>query len=291
MPPLTDHRRLISSRTHAVFVRCRTHREVAATLLACGVDPTVSIVFRQSAVMEHSELAWILGCVTPMGWLNRMTQFKDKSASGGASNAGLGLYSYPVLQAADILLYKATAVPVGDDQRQHLELARDIATSFNTRFGAGLLPLPEAIVPDGQVNRVMSLRDGTKKMSKSDVSDLSRINLVDDADAIRKKINKATTDAIEGITFDTEARPGVANLLAIHAALESRTPAEVAADFETAQTSALKRSLIELLVERVCPIGEEIARLLQEADYLDEVSGRSAMRGRVLDARLPAHLR
>src|ERR1700689_2412662 len=194
-------------------------REVTAAYVSCGIDPERCIIFNQSAVPAHTELAWLLGCLTPLGWLNRMTQFKEK-AGMAREEAGLGLYAYPVLMAADILLYKATHVPVGEDQKQHLELARDIAQAFNRQFGAEFFPLPEPQII-GPATRVMSLRDGTKKMSKSDESDYSRINMGDDAEAIRLKIRKAKTDPqpLPGDPADLAARPEAANLLGIYAAL------------------------------------------------------------------------
>src|SRR5579885_1707688 len=192
-------------------------REVTAAYIAAGIDPEACIIFNQSAVAAHAELAWLLGCLTPLGWLNRMTQFKEK-AGKQRDNAGLGLYAYPVLMAADILLYKATHVPVGEDQKQHLELSRDIAGAFNRRFNVEYFPLPEPQI-FGTATRVMSLRDGTKKMSKSDTSDYSRINMTDDADSIALKIRKAKTDPhpLPATEKEAEARPEAANLLGIYA--------------------------------------------------------------------------
>src|SRR5476649_2730759 len=206
-------------------------REVAASYIAAGIDPDKSIVFPQSAVSAHSELAWILSCLTPLGWLNRMTQFKEK-AGKHREEANLGLYAYPVLMAADILVYKATHVPVGEDQKQHLELARDIAGAFNRRYGVELFPLPEPQI-FGPATRVMSLRDGSKKMSKSDSSDYSRINMTDDAASIELKIRKARTDP-EPLPADAaalEKRPEAANLLGIYAALTDSTLAAALARF------------------------------------------------------------
>src|SRR5689334_4598202 len=206
-------------------------REVTAAYIAAGIDPERCTIFNQSMVSAHTELAWLLGCLTPLGWLNRMTQFKEK-AGKQRDNAGLGLYAYPVLMAADILLYKATHVPVGEDQKQHLELARDIAGAFNRRYEREFFPLPEPQI-FGAATRVMSLRDGTKKMSKSDSSDYSRINMTDDADAVAQKIRKAKTDPqpMPSSEAELEARPEAANLLGIYAALTDRTLDETIAVF------------------------------------------------------------
>jgi tryptophanyl-tRNA synthetase len=203
----------------------RNTRETAAAYIACGIDPKRSAIFPQSAVTMHAELAWILNCHTPLGWLNRMTQFKEKSGKNKEA-APVGLYAYPVLMAADILGYHATHVPVGEDQKQHLELARDIAGAFNRAYGEEFFPLPEPLIMPTAA-RIMSLRDGSKKMSKSDPSDYSRITLTDDADAIAKKIRKATSDSIEGVTYDPEGRPEVANLLTIYGALTNSTWVEM----------------------------------------------------------------
>jgi tryptophanyl-tRNA synthetase len=195
-------------------------REMAAALLASGIDPARSILFVQSNVPAHAQLGWVFNCVTPMGWLSRMTQFKEK-AGKDKENAAVGLFDYPVLQAADILAYRATHVPVGEDQKQHLELSRDIAGSFNRRFGVDYFPLPEPLIL-GEATRVMSLRDGTKKMSKSDPSEQSRVSLTDDADAIALKIRRAKSDSLTGVTYEPDARPEASNLLTIYAALSDR---------------------------------------------------------------------
>ena len=208
-------------------------REAAAALIAAGVDPQRSILFVQSSVPAHAQLAWVLSCVSPIGWLNRMTQFKEK-AGKDRENAPVGLFTYPVLMAADILAYQATHVPVGEDQKQHLELARDIAGSFNRRFGVELFPLPEPMIL-GEATRVMSLRDGTKKMSKSDSSEQSRISLIDDADTIALKFRRAKSDSILGISYDPENRPEASNLLTIFAALAERPRAEVETDVRRRQ--------------------------------------------------------
>ncbi len=243
--------------------------ELAAVFLACGIDPKRSVIFPQSAVSGHSELAWILGCNTPMGWLNRMTQFKEK-AGKKKENAPLGLYGYPVLMAADILLYKATHVPVGDDQKQHLELTREIANSFNHKYGREIFPQPEPLIL-GEATRVMSLRDGTKKMSKSDESDYSRINLSDTEENIRLKFQKAKSDSLPDITFDREARPEVANLLTIYAALEGVSVKEAEARFAGSQFSQFKTALADKAVEKLGPITAEFNRLKADKGELERI--------------------
>jgi tryptophanyl-tRNA synthetase len=240
--------------------------ELAAIFIACGINPKKSIIFPQSAVSGHSELAWILGCNTPLGWLNRMTQFKEK-AGEHKDNSPLGLYSYPVLMAADILLYKATHVPVGDDQKQHLELAREIANSFNHTYKKKLFPQPEPII-QGTATRIMSLNDGTRKMSKSEESDYSRINLSDDADTIRKKFQKAKSDSFPEITYDKEARPDIANLLTIYAALANITVEKSTAHFVGKRSSDLKKELAELAVEKLAPVTSEFNKLKQDKAFL-----------------------
>ncbi|MEK0084953.1 tryptophan--tRNA ligase [Benzoatithermus flavus] len=254
----------------------RNTREAAAALVAAGVDPKRSILFVQSNVAAHSQLTWILSCVARMGWLNRMTQFKEK-AGKDRENAPVGLFTYPVLMAADILVYKATHVPVGEDQKQHLELARDIAGSFNRRFGNELFPLPEPMIL-GEATRVMSLRDGTKKMSKSDPSDQSRINLTDDADAIALKFRRAKSDSILGITYDPEARPEASNLLTIYAALADRPRAEIEAEFAGTSFSEFKSRLADLAVEKLSPINAEMRRLQADPGYLDAILREGAER-------------
>ena len=244
-------------------------REMAAALLASGIDPARSILFVQSNVAAHAQLGWVFNCVTPMGWLNRMTQFKEK-AGKDRENAPVGLFDYPVLQAADILAYRATHVPVGEDQKQHLELSRDIAGSFNRRFNVDYFPLPEPLIL-GEATRVMSLRDGTKKMSKSDPSEQSRVSLTDDADAIALKIRRAKSDSILGVTYDPEARPEASNLLTIYAALSDRTRADVQAEFAEASFSDFKGRLADLAVERLAPINAEMRRLMADPGHLDRV--------------------
>ena len=260
-------------------------REIAAAYLAAGIDPDAAIVFHQSAVPEHAELAWLFQCVARLGWLNRMTQFKDK-AGKDKERASVGLYTYPTLMAADILAYRGTHVPVGEDQKQHLELARDIAQKFNTDFGVpGFFPLPEPLI-QGEGTRVMSLRDGTKKMSKSDPSDLSRITLTDDADAIAKKIKKAASDAdlLPSEPAGLEGRAEARNLVGIYAALSGETTAGVLARFGGQGFSALKPALAELAVEKLAPISVEMRRLTAAPDHIDGVLRAGAARAREIAA-------
>jgi tryptophanyl-tRNA synthetase len=269
--------------------RCR---EVAAAYLAAGVDPKRSTIFIQSAVREHSELAWILNCVARMGWLERMTQFKDK-AGKDAQRSSVGLFDYPVLQAADILLYKATHVPVGEDQKQHLELSRDIAQKFNNDHDApGFFPLPEPLI-QGPGARIMSLRDGTKKMSKSDPSDMTRINLTDDADAITSKIKKATTDPnplpenAEGL----KGRAEVENLVGIFAAVTERSVDEVLGEFGGQGFGAFKPALAEALVAKLAPMAAEMRRLNADPAALDAVLREGAEKAHAVAAPIMAEVR
>lgn len=262
----------------------RCSRETAAALLACGIDSEKSVVFVQSSVSAHAELAWILGCHTPLGWLNRMTQFKEK-AGKHKENASLGLYGYPVLMAADILAYHATHVPVGEDQKQHLELARDIAGAFNRACGEEFFPLPEPMILPTAA-RIMSLRDGTKKMSKSDESDYSRINLTDDADAIALKFRKAKSDMVEGISYDEAARPEIANLIQIFAALSDTTTEAIVAQFANAQTSAFKQALADLAVATLSPITARMRELMKDETMLDALLKRGAERASAIAAPL-----
>ncbi|MGY9004610.1 MAG: tryptophan--tRNA ligase [Alphaproteobacteria bacterium] len=260
-------------------------REVTAAYLAAGIDPEKCTIFNQSAVPGHSELAWLLGCVTPLGWLNRMTQFKEK-AGKHRENAGLGLYSYPVLMAADILLYKATHVPVGEDQKQHLELCRDIAGAFNRQFGSDYFPLPEPQIL-GEATRVMSLRDGTAKMSKSDPSDNSRINMTDDADLIVQKIKKARTDpeplpdSVEGL----EGRPEAANLIGIYAALSGEARSDILKTFGGKLFSEFKGALSDMALDTLGPIGAEMQRLMKDPAYVDGVLRTGAERAREISEK------
>ena len=257
-------------------------REVTAAYIAAGIDPERCIIFNQSTVAAHSELAWLLGCMTPLGWLNRMTQFKEK-AGKQRENAGLGLYAYPVLMAADILLYKATHVPVGEDQKQHLELARDIAGAFNRRYEVEFFPLPEPQI-FGAATRVMSLRDGTKKMSKSDTSDYSRINMTDDADLVRQKIRKAKTDPhpMPESAGEAERRPEAGNLLGIYAALADKSLEATVAEFAGSPFSRFKETLSDLAVSVLGRIGGEMRRLLADPQYIDQTLRRGTERARAI---------
>lgn len=256
----------------------RATRELTAAYIAAGIDPDKSILFNQSMVPAHAQLAWVFNCVARIGWLNRMTQFKDK-AGKNRENASVGLYVYPSLMAADILVYKATHVPVGEDQKQHLELTRDIAIKFNNDFGVDLFPVPEPLIL-GEATRVMSLRDGAKKMSKSDPSDYSRINMTDDADTIAQKLRKAKTDpeplpeTLEGL----EARPEAANLVTIYAAMSDRTKADVLAEVGGVQFSEFKQRLTDLMVSVLGPINAEMKRLLADPAEIDRVLRNGAER-------------
>jgi tryptophanyl-tRNA synthetase len=257
-------------------------REVTAAYIAAGIDTERCLIFNQSTVAVHSELAWLLSCYTPLGWLNRMTQFKEK-AGKQRDMASLGLYSYPVLMAADILAYKATHVPVGEDQKQHLELARDVAGAFNRRYGVEFFPLPEPQI-FGAATRVMSLRDGNKKMSKSDSSDYSRINMTDDADLIALKVQKAKTDPepLPGDESGLASRPEAANLLGIYAALTDTTLAEAVARFAGQNFSAFKKELAEVAVTVLGRIGGEMRRLVADPGYIDGVLRRDSERARAI---------
>jgi tryptophanyl-tRNA synthetase len=266
-------------------------REVTAAFIACGIDPKKHIVFNQSQVAEHAELAWVFNCVARLGWLNRMTQFKEK-AGKDRENASVGLYAYPTLMAADILVYRATHVPVGEDQKQHLELSRDIAQKFNSDFGASIaakgfgdafFPLPEPLIT-GEATRVMSLRDGTKKMSKSEPSDYSRINLTDSADAIAQKIRKAKTDPepLPSEEAGLKSRPEADNLIGIYAALAGTTRAGVLAQFGNAQFSTFKSALVDLSVAKLGAIGAEMKRLLQDPAAIDAILADGSARAQKL---------
>lgn len=259
-------------------------REIAAALLAAGIDPARSVLFNQSQVVAHAELAWVLGCTARVGWLNRMTQFKEKSGKD-REGASVGLYTYPVLQAADVLLYKATHVPVGEDQKQHLELARDIAMKFNTDFGVELFPLPEPTIPPSSP-RVRSLRDGSAKMSKSDPSDQSRINLTDSADDIRQKVKRAKTDP-EPLPADEpglSGRPEARNLVEIFATLSGQSVAQVLAQFGGQGFGTFKPALAELLVAHLAPMNERFRALLAEPARIDAALAEGAARARAAAA-------
>lgn len=259
-------------------------RELAAGFIASGISPEKSILINQSQVPEHAQLAWIFNCVARMGWMGRMTQWKDKSGKN-AEAASLGLFAYPALMAADILIYHATHVPVGEDQKQHLELTRDIATKFNHDYGVDFFPIPEPVI-EGAGTRVMSLRDGSKKMSKSDPSDASRINMTDDADTIAKKIRKAKTDPdalpseIEGL----KDRPDARNLVNIYAALNEQTVEQVLADVGGQQFGTFKPALAELAVAKLAPISTEMARLMNDPAEIDRLLAKGALQAREITA-------
>jgi len=260
----------------------RATRELCAGYLASGLDPARSILFNQSQVPEHAQLAWIFNCVARMGWMQRMTQFKDK-AGKNAQNASLGLFAYPALMAADILAYHATHVPVGEDQKQHLELTRDIAAKFNHDYEVDFFPLTEPVI-EGAATRVMSLRDGSKKMSKSDPSDMSRINLTDDADTIAKKIRKAKTDPepLPAEVERLEGRPEARNLVNIYAALSGQNVEQVMRDCGGRSFSEFKPMLADLAVETLAPISSEMARLMQDEAEIDRILADGAARARAI---------
>ncbi|WAX95773.1 tryptophan--tRNA ligase [Aminobacter sp. NyZ550] len=276
-------------------------RSITAAFLASGIDPKKHIVFNQARVLQHAELAWIFNCVARIGWMNRMTQFKDK-AGKDRENASLGLLAYPSLMAADILLYRATHVPVGEDQKQHLELTRDIAQKFNNDFSTriadlgigvemqvgeetvnGYFPITEPII-GGPAARIMSLRDGSKKMSKSDPSDLSRINLTDDADTISKKIRKAKTDPapLPSELDELKERPEAENLVGIYAGLADMTKEEVLSQFAGQQFSVFKPALADLAVEKLSPIASEMRRLMADPGHIDAVLRDGGDRARAI---------
>tara|TARA_Y100001935_G_C17246052_1_gene478377 strand:- start:9 stop:1007 length:999 start_codon:yes stop_codon:yes gene_type:complete len=255
-------------------------REVAAGVIAGGVNPKKCIIFNQSQVPEHAELAWLFNCVARLGWLNRMTQFKEK-AGNDRDGAFVGLYTYPVLQAADILAYKATDVPVGEDQKQHIELCRDIAQAFNSMFEVDFFPLPEARIQKAAA-RIMSLRDGTKKMSKSDPSDYSRINMTDGPDAIAQKIKKAKTDPypLPESLHELDTRPEALNLITIFAALSEKSEESVVSEFAGQGFGDFKKCLAELAVETMGPIGKEMQRLMNYPDEVDNILNDGATKAR-----------
>ncbi len=262
----------------------RQTRELAAGYIASGIDPEKSILFNQSQVVEHAQLAWIFNCVARMGWMQRMTQWKDK-AGKNQQNASLGLFAYPALMAADILVYHATHVPVGEDQKQHLELTRDIAIKFNHDYKTEFFPITEPVI-EGAATRVMSLRDGSKKMSKSDPSDASRINMTDDADAIAQKIRKAKTDpdALPSEVDGLEGRPEARNLVNIYAALSEQTVDAVLSDVGGKPFSEFKPILSELAVDKLSPISGEMARLMEQPDEIDAILRKGSDRAREIAA-------
>ena len=259
-------------------------REVAASLIAAGISPERAIIFNQSRVPQHSQLAWIFSCVARLGWLNRMTQFKEK-AGKNRENARVGLYSYPILMAADILAYRATHVPVGEDQKQHLELTRDIAQSFNQAYDVEFFPLPEPQIL-GSATRVMSLRDGASKMSKSDVSDNSRINLTDNRDQIAQKIRKAKTDpdALPSEAGGLEGRPEAQNLVGIYAALAGSSVEAVLGEFGGRGFGDFKPALADLSVTVLSPIGDNMRALLENVDHIDHILDEGAARAEAIAA-------
>ncbi len=259
-------------------------REVAAGMLASGIDPEKSILFNQAQVPEHAQLGWLLGCVARVGWMNRMTQFKDKAGSN-AEKVSLGLYAYPALMAADILLYHATHVPVGEDQKQHVELTRDIAAKFNHDYGVDFFPLTEPVI-EGPGMRVMNLRDGSKKMSKSGDSDMERINMLDDADTISKKFKKARTDPapLPDTMAGLKDRPEAKNLVDIYAALSGQTSQAVITQYAGAGWGLFKPALADLAVEKLAPISSEMKRLMDDKSEIDRVLARGAERARAIAA-------
>ena len=267
-------------------------REITAAYLASGLDPKVATIFPQSAVPQHAELAWIFNCVARLGWLDRMTQFKEKSGKH-KERSSVGLYTYPVLQAADILLYKATEVPVGDDQRQHLELTRDVAAKFNHDFEVqAYFPLPDALT-QGPGARIMSLRDGSAKMSKSDPSDNSRLNMLDDADTIAQKVRKAKTDPepLPATLEELKGRPEAENLIGIYAALDGRSSDAVLAEFAGQGFGAFKPKLADLAVAKLGPVGDEMRRLMADPAEIDRVLADGAERARAAAAPTLAEVR
>jgi len=260
-------------------------REMAAALIASGIDPDRSILFQQSAVREHAELAWVLQCTARMGWLNRMTQFKDKSGKN-KEGASVGLFTYPVLQAADVLLYHATHVPVGDDQKQHIELARDIALKFNNDFEAELFTVPEPFIGGGTAARVMSLRDGSAKMSKSDPSDMSRINLTDSDESIAQKVRKARTDAepLPSEPAGLDARPEAKNLVGIYAAVTGGTVESVLANYNGQGFGSFKPALADVLVALIAPLRTRLIELRGDPAEIDRILASGAEKARALAA-------
>ncbi len=262
-------------------LRAGTH-EIAAGLIASGIDVDRSILFNQSQVSAHAELGWIFNCVTRVGWMNRMTQFKEK-AGKNSEKQSLGLYAYPSLMAADILIYHATHVPVGEDQKQHVELTRDIAAKFNNDFGVDFFPITEPVI-EGPATRVMNLRDGTKKMSKSGDSDMERINMLDDADTIAKKFKKARTDPapLPETLDELKDRPEARNLIDIYAGISGREPADVLREYAGAGWGTFKPALADLAVAHLSPISTEMVRLMSDTAEIDKVLARGAERARAI---------
>lgn len=256
-------------------------KEVLATYLACGINVNKSLLYRQSDVSEHAELGWLLNCITPMGWAERMTQFKDKASKLSANNIMVGLFDYPVLMAADILLYNTDLVPIGEDQKQHVELTRDLAGAFNRRYSVNYFKEPIPLI-QGQTTRVMSLQDGTKKMSKSDESGLGCVYLLDDTDTIMKKVKKAKTDSDDCLTYDEDNRPEVANLLNIFSELSGESIGSLINIFDGKGFGVLKSELGELLVEKIVPIGNEINKLKQDELYLISILEEGKEKAKVI---------
>ena len=254
--------------------------QTAAIYIAAGLSPDKTAIFAQSMVKEHSELAWILNCVTPLGWLKRMTQFKDK-AGQDQDNACLGLFSYPVLMAADILLYQTNVVPVGDDQKQHLELTRDIAMVVNRKVGKDILTIPEPLILTSKARRIMSLKDGRKKMSKSDPSDLSRINLNDSPEQINQKIKKAKTDNISEISYDHTTRPEISNLIDIYSSLSGDDINKIVNRYQNTGFAQFKNDLAEVIILALAPIRTEYTQLMQNLDYLKSILYKGAEKARI----------
>lgn len=251
---------------------------MAAIYLAAGISAETSTLFIQSMIPEHAELAWMLSCITPIGWLKRMTQFKDK-AGKSQDNASTGLFTYPILMAADILLYKPDIVPVGDDQKQHLELTRDIAGVINRKFEREIFTLPEPYI-QGAATRVMSLRDGTKKMSKSDDSDAARINLIDEPDVIVKKIMKSKTDSFDYLSYEPDNRPEIANLINIFSSFANLSKDEILAQYQAAPFSTFKKDLAELIISYLAPLQQEYRKLTQDMSYVEKILSRGADKAR-----------
>ena len=257
--------------------------ESAAIYLASGLDPNKSTIFLQSSIAEHSQLAWMLNCVTPMGWLKRMTQFKDK-AGKQQDSANTGLFTYPILMAADILLYHANVVPVGEDQKQHIELVRDIASMINRKFDKEIFTIPNPLI-EGSATRVMSLRDGTKKMSKSDPSDASRINLHDTPDVIVQKFKKSKTDTLVEITYDKKNRPEVTNLLNIYSALSESSIDTVVDNYRNKGFAIFKRDLADLTIDHLQPIQNEFNKIIDDKEYIKQTLNIGALKARKIASK------
>ena len=249
-----------------------------ALYIAAGLNPDDVTIFQQSKISEHSELAWILSCFTQMGWLNRMTQFKDKAGKNNET-ANLGLYSYPVLMAADILLYNADIVPVGEDQKQHIELTRDIAISFNNKVNKDIFIIPD-VVMNSKAKRIMSLKDASKKMSKSDPSDLSRINMSDNEELIRKKIRKAKTDDIPGISYNAAERPEISNLIDIYSCFTEIDVDEVVKNFKSMKNSEFKEALADVIIIQICPINQKAIKIMEDKKYLEQIIKNGTMKAK-----------